>query len=123
MVREITMNEFEKVMWNWSTNYKSVFVSIEEPITSSHVFRNFECDVVDNEVFMDGENTVALAMNFDKNKVCKVAKRVIGDKEYYSLYFSDGIIIGFNELKSNPKMWTRDKMNKARANGETQSYV
>lgn len=115
---ELTFDEFDKIVWRWQLDGKDILISVEEPICHQQVLANFRCNIINDSIFIDGENTTSNCLILDRNKI----SCIVDEKDRLKLFIKNGIEIGLKVLNSPPKIWVRDKMRRAWDRGGMYEY-
>jgi hypothetical protein len=117
--KEITINDLDSILSYWAIDKKNVLISVKDPFVHQHILKEMDCRIYSNDIFIDGENSIATCLIIPIEKIVKIIQL---DNDEIEIVFSDNIKMNLSIIKSKFSLWLRKTMNRNWDNGKMYLY-
>jgi len=107
-----------KILTDWLNEVVHIIISTTSPHSHIQMFENMDFRELQNDIFIDGDNTISGCFILPKKRIMNVYKESNG----ICVVLDNFTSISFTTFKCKPNLWYRTKMNQNWDNGRMWIY-
>jgi hypothetical protein len=97
-----------KILTDWLNEVVHIIISIDNSYSHQQMFQNMSFREYDNDIFIDGDNSMASCFILSKKRITNVYKEF----DDICVILDNFTNITFSTFKCKPNLWTRNIMSK-----------
>ena len=118
VVVSLIQREKFKILTDWLDSTVHIIISTTYPHSHSQMFENMNYREMENDIYIDGDNTLSSCFILSKKRIWCIYKEATG----VGVLLDNFTMISFTTFKCKPNLWYRTKMNQNWDNGRMWIY-